>query len=169
MAKKKECTGTDKIFQGIQKTVNLCRNACKGKASMFIYGLAPSRCNKDGCQCRCEMSSKNGMCTMTAHSGYNLYGYKTGEIVITIIFFSLLIKNFRIWLLVGTEFESKSVNVKSTSTNGYCTGWEQPASNFPSRLQLFKACCRRPAYSRKIPKVALFHDIGKNCISKQEL
>ena len=60
---------------------------------MFLYGLAPDRCNKAGCKCVCETSSKNGECTMIDHSGYNLYAYrleKIGEIVITITFFRYL-------------------------------------------------------------------------------
>ena len=95
MAKKKECTGSE-IFQVNQKTIDLCYKACKGFSSMFIYGLSPTRCFEDGCNCYCETSSTNGKCTIKDDSGFNLYAYKTGEIVITIIFFSLLIKNFRI-------------------------------------------------------------------------
>ena len=74
VAEKKECAGSE-IAQGYLKTIQLCHDACKGKASMFAYGRAPERCNKDGCQCLCETSSKNGMCTIKSHSGYNLYGY----------------------------------------------------------------------------------------------
>ena len=86
VAEKKECTGSE-IQQGTMKTIQLCHNACKGKSSMFAYGLAPDRCNGDGCRCICETSSKNGTCTMTSHSGYNLYAYTKGEIFIIIIFY----------------------------------------------------------------------------------
>ena len=92
MAKKKECTGSE-IFQGYLKTIDLCYKACKGKASMFIYGLAPTRCSGDKCSCYCETASTDGKCTMKDHSGYNLYAYtvvKKGKIVITITFFRSL-------------------------------------------------------------------------------
>ena len=80
MAEKKECTGSE-IYGPRLKTIDLCYKACKGKASMFAYGLAPTRCGEDGCRCLCETSSTNGKCTMTDHSGYNLYAYRPGEIV----------------------------------------------------------------------------------------
>ena len=84
VGEKKECTGSEEN-QGYLRTINLCYNACKGKASMFIYGLAPDRCNGDGCKCICETSSKDGQCTMKDQPVYNLYAYtvvKKGEIVI---------------------------------------------------------------------------------------
>ena len=90
IAEKKECTG-DEIIKGFMKNIHLCYNACKGKASMFLYGVSStSRCNNDGCACVCETASTNGECTMTDHYGFNLYAYtlgKVGEIVMTITFF----------------------------------------------------------------------------------
>ena len=75
VAEKKECTGSE-VGQGDVKTIQLCYDACKGKASMFVYGLAPDRCNENGCKCWCETSSENGTCMMKDNSGFNLYAYK---------------------------------------------------------------------------------------------
>ena len=93
VAKMKECAGSE-TYAGNMKTVDFCSHACIGKASMFIYGLAPYRCNKDSCKCICETASTDGKCTMKDHAGFNLYAYsqfkKIGEILITISIFSLL-------------------------------------------------------------------------------
>ena len=81
VAEKRECTGSW-IEQGYQKTIQHCYDACKRKASMFTYGLAPERCSDQGCKCWCATSSKNGKCTMSRHPNFNLYAYtllKTGE------------------------------------------------------------------------------------------
>ena len=95
MAEKRECTGSE-IGQGKLKTLHLCHDACKGKASMFIYGMAPSLCDGDGCSCYCEASSMNGECTMKDHQEFNLYAYVIvkGEIVLSINFFRYLQKIF---------------------------------------------------------------------------
>ena len=88
VGEKKECNGSE-IEQGTQKTIYLCHDVCEGLASMFIYGLAPDHCNKDGCNCSCKTSSKDENCTVTDHSGFNLYAYtevEQGEKVITINF-----------------------------------------------------------------------------------
>ena len=87
MAEKKECTGSE-VGQGDVKTIQLCYDACKGKASMFVYGLAPDKCNENGCKCWCETSSDNGTCTMKGHSGFNLYAYgQLGKMFIIIHLF----------------------------------------------------------------------------------
>ena len=89
VAKKKECIGSE-TEQGYLKTIKLCQDACEGTASMFIYGLAPERCNDTGCSCYCETSSENGECEMESSSIYNLYSYNVDtkcKIIIIIIFF----------------------------------------------------------------------------------
>ena len=75
IAEKKKCTGSE-ISIGKLKTISLCHEACKGKATMFVYGLYPSRCDKDGCDCFCETSSKDGGCATQDHLGFNLYAVK---------------------------------------------------------------------------------------------
>ena len=110
VAANKQCTGSE-IFQGKQKTIDQCSKACKGKATMFIYGQAPNQqvCDEQGCKCLCETSSKNGKCTMTNNIRYNLYAYsqfKTGEVVIIITFFCHL----RIIFTLLTVFASEAVN-----------------------------------------------------------
>ena len=93
VAEEKECIGTE-IYAGYLKTLQLCRNACKGEASMFVYArTGTSKCNDQGCRCFCETASEDGKCTMKDNSNYNLYAYtvKEGEIIITKTFFRYLI------------------------------------------------------------------------------
>ena len=56
-------------------SVSDCANACKGNASMFIFGtneFGEKRCDGDGCSCYCE-TDKN--CDMVPHNGYRLYTF----------------------------------------------------------------------------------------------
>ena len=71
---KKECIGSE-TNQGKMTSVSDCANACKGNASMFIFGtneFGQKRCDGDGCYCYCE-TDKN--CDMVSHNGYRLYTF----------------------------------------------------------------------------------------------
>ena len=88
VAEKKICTGSAPQEVGALKTIDTCHDRCKGKASMFSYGVGEGGCNSRGCLCICEITSKEGQCTMTDSDRFNLYAYpleKTGEI--RILFF----------------------------------------------------------------------------------
>ena len=76
VADKTECKGSEEDM-GKFSTLVECAEICKGVSSMFAFGLPPSRCNSEGCQCLCETSaSAEGTCTQTSHSGYRLYKYR---------------------------------------------------------------------------------------------
>ena len=63
-----ECDGTE-INKGRFLTVDGCSLACKGIATMFIYGTG-KKCNKKGCICWCEST-----CSMIPIENYELYEY----------------------------------------------------------------------------------------------
>ena len=88
IAEKRQCKGPEHYVSKL-KTIYLCHEACKGSSTMFLYGLAPRRCNETGCDCYCETASKDGECTTEDHQAFNLYAVgefikvdKQGEIVI---------------------------------------------------------------------------------------
>lgn len=74
MKEKKKCSGSEST-QGKMTSVSDCANACKGYASMFIFGtneFGSKHCDEDGCSCYCE-TDKN--CDMVSHNGYRLYKF----------------------------------------------------------------------------------------------
>ena len=101
VAKKKEC-GDGELHAGDFYTISECRDACKGKSSLFIFGRAgTARCkhNNKKCRCYCETSaSQDGKCTQKDHGNYNLYGYTapTGKFVVTNRKMIFSIKSFHV-------------------------------------------------------------------------
>ena len=81
VADKTECRGSEE-FAGALSTLVECAEKCKGRSSMFAFGVevpgsSSSRCNSDGCQCLCETSaSTDGTCSQAGHIGYRLYKYR---------------------------------------------------------------------------------------------
>ena len=60
-------------------SVDGCAEACKGQASMFVFGtndFGVDRCEANGCKCLCETSAKaDGTCDVVEHTGYRLYRF----------------------------------------------------------------------------------------------
>ena len=70
----RECDGTE-INKGRFLTVDGCSLACKGIATMFIYGTR-KKCNEKGCICWCETSAlPDSTCSMIPIENYELYEY----------------------------------------------------------------------------------------------
>ena len=56
-------------------SVSDCANACKGNASMIVFGtneFGSKHCDEDGCSCYCK-TDKN--CDVVSHNGYRLYTF----------------------------------------------------------------------------------------------
>ena len=79
---KKECGGSEKN-KGRMDSIDECAKACKGIASMFVFGtndFEVDRCNAQGCTCYCETAAKDdGTCQIVDHKGYRLYRFDTSS------------------------------------------------------------------------------------------
>ena len=77
---KKECGGSEKN-KGRMDSIDECAKACKGLASMFVFGtndFEVDRCNAEGCTCYCETAAKDdGTCQIVDHNGFRLYRFDT--------------------------------------------------------------------------------------------
>ena len=79
VSEKRECNGPE-IWAGKLKSLEDCATACRGIASMFIYGttdFGTKRCDSEGCNCVCETPARSGACEEVDHKGYRLYKYTT--------------------------------------------------------------------------------------------
>ena len=79
VSEKKECSGPEMVA-GKLKTLADCAQACRGIASMFLYGttdFGTKRCDSEGCNCVCETNARSGDCEEVDHKGYRLYKYTT--------------------------------------------------------------------------------------------
>ena len=82
MADREECTGYDFEIKPYLQGAEECAFACKGVASMFIFGtndFGTNRCstsNRSKCKCWCQKgASADGSCSAHNHNGYKLYKY----------------------------------------------------------------------------------------------
>ena len=75
-AEKTECSGSETGPTSLS-SIEECADECNGQSEMFIYGRAgEEHCSNDGtCNCYCETAAKDGSCTETGNTRYNLYKY----------------------------------------------------------------------------------------------